>query len=630
MDHASRAGRDSGTAPRESERRQDGWPGGLLAASIYAALTVAMTWPLAVTFVDHVPAGNNDLWQNLWNFHAWAEALAQWRSPYTTTALFQTSADPLEVSLAFHTHSEFNVLTAAPLTRILGVAAAYNACLLLGFFLAALGAFVLALELGASRGGAFVAGIVFAFFPQHVEQSFEHINLASYQAMPFFAYSLLRLLRLGGLGNAALCGVTFAWNALYSWHSGLMIVPLGVILFAASIVRPPRPRLRLVRDVAVAALLTTAILLPFLWPKLVEIASGARYFIKPPVNKGVDLAFLFIPPAYHSLWGSLASPLYRSLQSYGSVGFTCYLGWTPLALALFALCASKRRPALDADGVGSPHRPPVRLWSVLFLGYALLALGAELLCAGRTFAIPLPFSLLRDVPLAGSLRVANRFIVPAMLPLAMLAAFGTRALLSRPCCACRPRLATCLIASIVAVDFAFAPLSMRPLPRPPWTQVLAESDRGLVLNVPGGYRARGAEDLYLQTLHGRPIVGGYTSCVLPEVAERVHDLPFLQLIFEGRPKVGPEIIERELPRVLDELDVATVVVHRQRVRELLNERRAQASDQERRLYNPEKGIPAATLHAIEKELVARCGRPFYSDTDVTLYRVSRDAAPAGN
>ena len=38
------------------------------------------------------------------------------------------------------------------------------------------------------------------------------------------------------------------------------------------------------------------------------------------------------------------------------------------------------------------------------------------------------------------------------------------------------------------------------LPRPP--------ERTALLNIPGGHRARGSKDMFFQTYHGYPIVGG--------------------------------------------------------------------------------------------------------------------------
>ena len=235
--------------------------------------------------------------------------------------------------------------------------------------------------------------------------------------------------------------------------------------------------------------------------------------------------------------------------------------------------------------------------------------------------LPLLHPFLRLLPGFETLRVANRFIVPAMLALSVIAAIGATRLLCVPRCSRRPRLAVCVVSLICLLDLAWLPYPTREIPSPEWPAVVAARYPGLLLNVPGGYRARGADDMFLQTLHGQPIVGGYTSCVLPQVKERIEDLPFLQLIFEGRPKVRVDDVRSGLERVLRKIDVDTIVLHSTRQREVLQQERA-AEDGRlmARVYNPEKGIPAALFVKIRAALNDLWGAAVYTDGDVEIYR----------
>lgn len=623
------------TSRLHSETRPGDFPSARVALLLYTVTALVMTWPLALHLHDRLPMGDNDLWQNVWNFWWWEEAVVhRHQTPYSTDLLFQATAERRPVSLAFHTHSEANVLLALPVTSTLGPAAALNLSTLLGFILAGWGAYLLARELGANRAGAFVGGLVFAWFPHHVEQSLEHLNLASFQAMPLCILFLLRTIHHGARRNTLACGAFFALNALYAWHNGLLLLPFAAALVIDGLVRRRGERTAIVLRLAAAGMVATLLVFPFLLPKLSAMLAGADYYRKPAVEKGIDALFLIVPSDQHPLWGGLFTDLYGTLRSYPSAGFTCYVGWSSIALVAMALPWWRRRPAATLEDVpnrmaGSPGGF-CALWLGIALLYVVLAFGDHLVIAGTTVSVPLPFTLLRRLPIVDMLRVANRFVVPAMLAVSVLAAVGATAFLSRRDSTDRsPRRDglkrhgwPLLLSVLVLADLAWLPYPLREVPEPEWTREVREKYPGLLLNIPGGYRARGSDDMYLQTLHRQPLVGGYTSCVLPGMKARVKTFPILAHIFEGRPKVTVDV-GHDLPALLDEFGVETVVVHLRRRRETLAAERARHSGTPAaRLYNPEKGMPAADLDTIRGVLRRLWGTPRYADGDVEIYRMN--------
>jgi hypothetical protein len=515
------------------------------------------------------------------------------------------------VSLAFHTHSEANVAGLLPLTAAASVPAAMNAAVLLGFILAGWGAYLLIRDLAGDPRAAFLGGLVFALFPQHFEQSLEHVNLASYQAMPFFLLFLGRLARAGGWRNIVLTAACFALNALYAWHNGLLALLPGTALLAFEAVRARRLPAAL-RDASLAGALALAVLVPFAWPMAREILAGETYYLKPQVGKGVDLAFFFIPAEQHPLWGGTVRRLYEEHRAYGSAGFTCYLGVVALILAAAGL---RGRPAAGGRRLAEGSVP---FWAALFIVHAVLALGDSLTVLGRDTGFPLPFELIEKIPLLKTVRIANRFLVPAMLALAVLSALGARRVLV----ALPPRAAGwafAALAALLALDYLFLPYPLRDLPRPAYIAAARAAPPGILLDIPGGHRARGAEDMFLQTLHGKPIAGGYTSCIPPWVEKRVAEYPFLKLIFEARPEVEVDL-EREVPRALDELGVAVAVVHLDRTREAIAARLAASRGSGlERLHNPERGIPERSLTEVRAVLRRLWGDPTYADPQAEVY-----------
>jgi hypothetical protein len=584
---------------------------------------VGLTWPLALDLGRAVPLGNNDLWQNYWNFWWWKTALLERHDlPGHTDLIYQ----PGEASLAFHTHSPANVLSMLPVSALWNEAAALGLATLLGFVLSGWGGFLLTRELTREPCAALAGGLILAFTPHHFEQSLEHVDLASYQCMPFFLLFLVRTLwGSGGRRPAVLTGAFFALNALYSWHSGLLMVPGAAILAGAALIRPSRPRRLIARDLALAGAVAAAIVLPFVWQMASEILRGGAY-MKPVPEKGIDLLFLFVPAENHPLWGGAVSPLYAAHRSYMAAGFTSYLSLVALALALAGTwdgCRPRRgggpgsAPPATRDSAPGPAAP---VWWLFFGVYIVLALGDRPLIAGREIAIPLPFALLEDIPIFRALRVANRFVVPAVLALSVLAAFGARAVLAgRSPASRRARFGG--IATFLVLDLLWVPYPTRPLPRPDWTAAVRGAPPGLVLDVPGGHRARGAEDMYYQTLHGRRLVGGYTSVVPPLMEARVEEFPFLQLAFISEEVLQLEIdVEAELRRVLDALDISTVVVHLDRRTERLVELAALARGTPRaRLYNPSRGLSGKRLDEVRAALRKLWGAPRHADETAEVW-----------
>ena len=590
-----------------------GWGSHLVVGALFCVLAVVSTWPLATA--GRLPGGNNDLFQNAWNLWHWHDSLAvEGRSPYSTDRLFGGS----ETSLAFHTHSEANALLSLPLTALGGPAAALSILTLLGFALAGYGGWVLARELGADGSSALLAGIVLALFPQHFEQSLEHLNLASYGAMPLFLAGIVRGTRHGSTSGWLLAAVGCALNALFAWHNALMILPGAIGLFAFEFVQTRASRGRVLRGALLAGAATLLVVLPCAWPKLREILAGASYFQKPPVDRGVDLAFFIIPSLQHPLWGPVMTPLYEAHRNYRAVGFTAYLGLGVLSMATIPWLV-RRKPA---HGQRLPGRSTALFWLGFAAVYLLLSLGSELRVLGNRTGVPLPFAWLETLPLASTLRVANRFIVPAMLALAVLAALGLQRLRAG---SRRPVAWLLGAALLVLLDFQWVPYPLRPAPNPPWITATSTLPDGTLLNIPGGYRARAAEDMWLQTLHGRPIVGGYVSCTPPNASALLERHPYLRSIHEAeRSPTYREHTDLEgLASLLDDtsLDIEVVVIHLDRSRErILEKRREHEGTYAARYHNPEKGLRRAKIEAARAAMERLWGPPVWADDATRVYR----------
>ena len=134
--------------------------------------------------------------------------------------------------------------------------------------------------------------------------------------------------------------------------------------------------------------------------------------------------------------------------------------------------------------------------------------------------------------------------------------------------------------------------------------------------------------MYLQTLHQRPIVGGYVSANLKTTARRFRDHPQLRRVF--KPLGDPETLKSKRPTLVESirlLGTGIVVVHFDRTRRFeIEAKKAESRDQPNILYRvrllePQKEILASELAQIRAELRDAFGSPLYQDSEVEIYLV---------
>lgn len=581
----------------------------------YAVATVGLTWPLAAGVGSRLPHYEGDLWSELWTLWWWREALVtRGGSPYATDLLFH----PDGVALASHGHSPLNALATLPLSVAWGAEAAYVVALLLGFLLSGFFTWLLVRDLWGEPRAAFVAGLLYAFSPMHLEQSLEHLGIASVQFAPLLAYFLLRTMRVGGWGNALGLGLAFAAGALVTWYWAVISLVLALALVVAEALTRRAELRRRVLPLLAAAGVATAIVGPFAWPMLQEMAApdaaATRFH-----DLGVDPVFWGVPSEHHPVWGGAFAGLRERAASDVAADRLAYLGWPALVLAALAIAGR------------GPDRAQRRVWIALLGVFLLLALGSRLRLFGFETGVPLPHAAFEGVPLLGRLRVANRFQLWAFLPLAVLCGWT----LARWFRAGRARLAWA-IAALVVLDSLWLPYPTRAIaPHPFFAELRGEGLFALdaqgdapsaVLPIPFPLDHRHSEALYDQIHHGRPIVGGYVS-YLPQAARRpIAQSAFLAGLVTRPPRITPPR-EDELAA----LGIGVVLVHLDRT-ESARQRAFRTSSgdfyarQRRRL---EAGFPDVAMASLRSELRRALGPPIYGDDRLEVYRVDARSRVAG-
>ena len=157
----------------------------LSALIAYAAITVAITWPLAVSLGSAVPADAGDpvlsaviLW---WNAHRLPFTEAWWNAPFFF---------PAPDSLALSDHRVGLGLLSTPLLRLGGSpVAVYGITYLLTWWLSAIAMYALVWALTGNRGAAFLAGCVFGFNPFRAAH-LAHLELLAAYCLPIVLLAL--------------------------------------------------------------------------------------------------------------------------------------------------------------------------------------------------------------------------------------------------------------------------------------------------------------------------------------------------------------------------------------------------------------------------------------------------------
>jgi hypothetical protein len=281
-------------------------------------------------------------------------------------------------------------------------------------------------------------------------------------------------------------------------------------------VRPEFDRRSLARIGIAAALSALVIAAPIVWKGALLLAQGeyvpARFFWRS-APKGIDLATIVLGNPFHGLWGTAIQRLYERLE-IDAIEASAWLGIVPAVLAVVVI----RRQW---------QRPTVRRWMAIAIVFFVWSLGSHLMVLGANTGLILPQAAVRMVPILSNARIPGRAMVVVYLAIAVLIAIALADSRFRPR---RRALLTVLIGAAIAVDYLPAPFPLTRLDRPALYEVLrARPEAGAVCELPFGFRdgfdQRGTFDdriLFYQTLHGRPLAGGFVAR-LPSRVSRFYE-----------------------------------------------------------------------------------------------------------
>lgn len=520
----------------------------------YFVITLLMTYPLVTVFFTHVPGSGGDDQQFLWNL---------WWAKYSTLELGQSplyteyQIIPFRSGLVMHSYIFLNSILSVPLQSFMGIIAINNMFLMASFVLTGFGTFLLVRYLVGDNRAAFVSGAIFSFCSYKMVFLSGHYNIMMSHWLPFYLLFLLRSLWEDehSTRNSVIAGVIFGLNYLTSMTYALFAAILTALLILY-IALARRDRLHVVlKGMALTVLSSLPLVLPHLF-SAIGVASDIET-VKVGVGESkyhADLLSFLVPPERNPIYGGLAEGLVGRIE-----GNHTFVGYAVLALFVLGLRESRLRGSWE------------RFFFLSFLSFWVLSMGVSLHAFGQDTGLPLPYALMIKVPKLINMRVPVRFIIPAMLCLSVICAYGV-IYLNR-----KTRIAWIVVLALVLADgMTVQPVFDSRVPRG-YDLIAVEKESESVIELPlfvrSGNGAIGKTHMPVinyQRAHGKRIFGGFLSR-LPSVQMMYGymNLPLLRafILLDSGYSVPVSAMpdERALAKeVIDLFGVGHVVIHKAR------------------------------------------------------------------
>jgi hypothetical protein len=511
-----------GTSARKSQ---------LLAIMIilsYALIAVFLLYSFPYDFTKQVPGDGGDGYQFLWDLWWVRFSLVNLHSnPYFSNYVFYPNAQ----SLYFHSLMPLGGIIAIPFQDAFGLFFSYNFLLLLGYAFGGFGAYSLAYYFTKNRHASYLSGLIFAFSPYHLAHTLGHLNLVSFEAVPFYILFLFKLkdtrsFRYSVYAAVSLLIATFLGDLYYAFILTIFTVLFLVYGFLLE------GKALLTRKFMAGLVLTFAIFFlvasPVMLPMVAGMSNGQYNYAKTSINAqaiySTDLAAFFIPKPENYFLSNFAKVIGQQFGvNFGGAENGAYIGYTVMALVLYTIVKVRKN---------------IEIWLLLTGTFALLSLGPVLHVMGRiTFGsntvIPLPSFLIHYLPGGLVFQVPARFMVVAYLGLGVLVALGITYMIKEVGILREHRtykiLFVLFLSGLILVEYNMSPYPLvYDYHVPQFYYQLREMEGAFsVLDLP--VNGETARYMYYNTVSEKPMLIGSLSRINPAALETLYGIPLVSL-----------------------------------------------------------------------------------------------------
>ncbi|MFY9408704.1 MAG: hypothetical protein WBI12_03420 [Methanosarcina flavescens] len=533
--------------------------------ALYVFLTVIFTYPVAFKIKTDIPGMAGDSFQ-------WMRIL--W---YTKIAIFETNLTTLtHDNLLFYPDgiesmpfpSAFNQIMYLLLSPFLELHVIYTILWLLTFIAGAFGCYLLVKYLTGNKYAAFIAGIVFAFSPYHFSRGLYFFGATTIQWIPFCALYLIKTVKEGGIKNPIIAGAFFILVAmsdlqymvfmgiftglvlLYDFYRNLDLNK-GFFLSTGEITK----------KYAAFGIVSFSGILPLTLNEI-RISLSSQNFLKPDYSEILklsnDFMSFFTPSHLHPFLGDFTLDFYSKVPSWlpEKVNF---IGYAVLGLSIFAFIKLRKDP-------------DVKFWLFSTLFFSAVSLGPVLMFNGEPLLInqginlPLPHQILyQTIPFLDNCRTVGRFFVMATLGYAVLAGYSLSELLKHKIR--KKSLVFTVISCLIILEYLCIPYPTSSADIPEFYRTIGNDNENYALlelpaNTNGGYM--NFAYLYYQTVHKKPLVGGYAARYPENVNNFQQNTPFIRELTYGG-QYQNDIVREDLAEkgasILNKNNIRYVILH---------------------------------------------------------------------
>ena len=468
-----------------------GWIRELALFGFYLLAAVVLTWPIAISLNDATGI-RGDYFNNAWNGWWVRRAITEGHSPWFTELLYH----PAGLSLTRHTLSPINSALGAFLGAFMGPHAAFNVQLLLIFAVSAWAFSLFARYLTRSWHGGVLAGLIYSFNPFHYYYLCQ-VNVFTFEFVPLALLYFLKTYREGGRRNLVLAVVfSGAIAASTSYYVVYAYLVVGLMLAAGPLVDREVPWAVGARRTLVAAffggLAVCAIAAPLLIGALQADPSESEFLGVQKLRTNDLLGYFWLggPERTVVTWPAL-------------------FGYSTLALIL----------------VFAKRLWRLRFWLLVGLVFFVLGLGEELVVARDETGIPMPYAVLKEIPVLSMLRKSDRCTMMLQFVVALFAAEAWKGLAGRvlPANASSAGRTALLaaVSALVMLELTAVPFQRFDYDVPEFYRELAEDDSvdAIVELPPMPVDVQDGRQNFYQTVHGKPIAVGYSTMLARDRAQ---------------------------------------------------------------------------------------------------------------
>jgi len=463
-------------------------------ALLFAAVTIAMTWPIA-RHIATVAVPHQDVYFNMWRLHWFAHAVQTQPAHLFDGNIFYPERGTFALSDAMLVED----VVALPLV-LLRVPPVLVQNLLILFPIAASGLamFALARYLTGSRGAGILAGIVFACAPYRFDH-LAHMELQWTMWMPLAFLALHRALDTGGWKNGLAVGTAMALQMLSCIYYGIflatLLAPAALLLAMADRGVPwKRAAAPLLAGGVLALAVSAAYAVPFMRQ---HAQVGDRSVEAVDSFSATPSSYLSVPQE-NAVYGNPLRPGRSERRLFpGSIVVL-------LAIAGLLLQAPSRR-------------------QIVYLLILVAAFEMSLGFGGYLYPV-----LNRAVSAYRSLRAMGRLGIFVVMALAVLGAYGYAAVVSGRSRGTRAIVCAAL-AVLLLVEYRTAVVVV-PFPNqaPPIYRVLSQLPPGVVAELPAPRASAlpGPDPRYvgMSIFHWHSLVNGYSGNYPPSYLARIERL----------------------------------------------------------------------------------------------------------